>query len=262
MPSPDATELPGPSGTRFASIQWFDTIDSTNRYLLEAARATDANGLVAVADVQTAGRGRLGRTWQAEAGASLLVSVLLRPTLAVEDWPLVLGPAGLAAVETLTTVCDLPARLKWPNDVVVRDLKIAGLLAEASGDALVVGMGLNVEWSELPDDIAATATAVNLAGGRVQSRRLLLDVWLRNLERWLTVLERGPRGRAVVQHAQRRVSATLGRRVRVERSDDAIVGLAVDLDHDGHLLVRDDNGVVHATTTGDVVHLRPADDAT
>src|SRR3954447_7765800 len=106
-------------GTRFAEVRWFSEIDSTNRYLVDEARAGAADGLVAVADVQHAGRGRLGRVWSAPPGASLLVSVLVRPRLPRERWTWLTAAAGVAAVEMATSCCDLPARTKWPNDVLL-----------------------------------------------------------------------------------------------------------------------------------------------
>src|SRR5690242_18570837 len=111
-------------GTQFGPVRWFDSLDSTNRYLRDEAAAGAPDGLVAVADVQTAGRGRLGRTWEAPPGASLLVSVLLRPALALEWWPLVTPAAALAASDALHELAGIDARLKWPNDLVVDDRKL------------------------------------------------------------------------------------------------------------------------------------------
>ncbi len=127
--------------------------DSTNRYLLDEARAGAAGGLVVVADHQTAGRGRLGRRWEAPAGANLLVSVLLRPSLPIEELHLctvAMALATRAACSAVTAGAVVPV-LKWPNDVMVGERKLAGILAETiPGDggsrAVVVGMGLNVAW--------------------------------------------------------------------------------------------------------------------
>ncbi len=259
MPTAAATELPGSVGTRFHQIHWFDDIDSTNRYLIDAARTGAPNGLVAVADMQSAGRGRLGRSWQAPVGASLLVSVLLRPQLPIDQWPLLMGPAGLSAVAAVTTLCDLGARLKWPNDVVVGDRKIAGLLAEATNDAAVIGMGLNIDWADVPDDIAHTATAVSLSGGRVQSRRVILDAWLRGFDARLRLLESGPAGLRAVRFEQLARSATLGRRVRVEASIETIEGVAIDINPGGQIVVQLDDGTIRSYASGDVVHLRALD---
>jgi BirA family biotin operon repressor/biotin-[acetyl-CoA-carboxylase] ligase len=236
-------------GTRFTDVRWFGGIDSTNRYVLAEAVRGAREGLVAVADEQTAGRGRLDRTWIALPGASLLVSVLLRPALAVDRLGMLTLAAGVAAIEAVESLTGASAALKWPNDVVVDDKKLAGILAEKIDDAIVIGMGLNVYWTSFPDDLANTATACNLLSDREVRREDLLAVWLRALDGRLDRLD------LVVEEARRR-SATLGRRVRVDRSGAAVEGDAVSLTEAGHLVVRADDGAEHVVTVGDVVHLR------
>jgi BirA family biotin operon repressor/biotin-[acetyl-CoA-carboxylase] ligase len=248
--------------TRFTEVQWFAEIDSTNRYLVEQAHAGAPDGLVALADVQHAGKGRLGRVWSAPPGASLLVSVLVRPRLPRDHWPWLTGATGLAAVETVVSCCDLPARMKWPNDVVLvppsqAPGKLAGILAEAAGDAVVIGMGLNIAWDEVPDELAGIATAVSLAGGRVVPRSVFLAEWLNRLERYMALLERSPHdGVAHLRRLATSRSATLGRRVRAELPDRAIEGTAVALDTNGALIVESDDGTSTIVGAGDVIHLR------
>jgi BirA family biotin operon repressor/biotin-[acetyl-CoA-carboxylase] ligase len=228
-------------------VEWFATLDSTNRHALTAARAGAADGLVVVADEQTAGRGRLGRTWESPPGASLLVSVLLRRG---HPHTHALMAAALALAGAVEEVAGVDARLKWPNDLVVGDRKLAGLLADAEGDAVVVGAGCNVNWDSFPAELAATATACNLETGHPVDRDELLDAFLDALERT------SARGAAVVPEYSARL-ATIGRRVRVEpiRGDD-LVGTAVAVTGDGALVVRDDGGVDHTVVAADVVHLR------
>jgi BirA family biotin operon repressor/biotin-[acetyl-CoA-carboxylase] ligase len=234
-------------------IEHFAQLDSTNRHLLDAARAGAADGAVAVADVQTAGRGRLDRSWAAPPGSSLLVSVLVRVP-APGPGPAA-GTATMAAavalVEAVGDVAGIDAALKWPNDVVVGDRKLAGILAERDGDALVVGVGCNVNWASFPPELAATATACNQEAGRAVDRDALLGAFLTSLA---VALGAGPD----VVAAYRARLATLGRRVRVHpvRGDD-LVGLAVAVTDDGALVVRDDAGTDQVVTTADVVHLRP-----
>ena len=152
------------AGTRFREVRWFPSLDSTNRYLVDEAAAGAAPGLVVVADEQSAGRGRLGRSWVAPAGASLLVSALLEGGAPAEERHLALVAAALAALDAVEEHCGFRPRLKWPNDLVVGDRKLAGLLAEAATDAIVVGMGLNVEWDSFPRELEETATACNREG--------------------------------------------------------------------------------------------------
>jgi BirA family biotin operon repressor/biotin-[acetyl-CoA-carboxylase] ligase len=228
-------------------VEHFAELDSTNRYVLAAARAGAADGLVAVADVQTAGRGRLDRTWQAPSGSSLLVSVLVRTP--GDAGPVVMA-AAVALAGAVDRVAGVPARLKWPNDLVVGDRKLAGLLAERDGGALVVGAGCNVNWERFPDDLAGSATSCNLeAGHRVDRDELLVAF----LDSFAAILGRGG---GVVDEYRARL-ATLGRRVRVEPlRGDPLLGTAVNVTDEGALVVCDDTGTDHAVATADVVHLR------
>jgi BirA family transcriptional regulator, biotin operon repressor / biotin---[acetyl-CoA-carboxylase] ligase len=230
-------------------IEHFAQLDSTNRHVLEAARSGAEGGLVAVADVQTAGRGRLDRTWEAPASSSLLVSVLVR---GAGDAGTVVMATAVALVRAVADVAGVDAALKWPNDLVVGDRKLAGILAERDGDALVVGVGCNVNWETFPPELADTATACNQEAGHAIDRDALLTAFLEALERLLD-------DRARVVEEYRTGLATLGRRVRVEPvRGDAIVGVATAVTDDGALVVRDDTGTDHTVTTADVVHLRPA----
>ncbi len=236
---PEAWTDPRLAGTRFDDVRWFSFVDSTNRYLLQCAAQGAPEGVVAVADEQTAGRGRLGRTWVAPAGSALLVSVLLRPELPLEATHLVTLAAGLAALDAIDVLASVPAGLKWPNDVVIDDRKIAGILAEADGaGAVVVGMGCNVVPGALAPELRDIATAVPV------DREELLVEWLVAYDARLAALDR------VVVDAIAR-SATLGRRVRVELAHEAFEGTASALTGEGFLVV--DGRIVSA---GDVVHLR------
>jgi BirA family biotin operon repressor/biotin-[acetyl-CoA-carboxylase] ligase len=254
-------EMSAGDGTRgrFADVRRFDSIPSTNTALLDEARAGAPEGLVFVADHQTAGRGRLDRRWEAPPGSSLLVSVLLRPDVAPTAAHAVTAMVGLAAADACASVAGFAPRLKWPNDLVVDDRKLGGILAEAvvEGGALravVVGMGLNVNWpAPLPDDLAATATACNLVAGRDVDRDALLDAFLDCLD----ARYEGLTSDAIARDERAR-SATLGREVRVELPGGrAVIGRAVDLASDGALLVETRPGEVVRVSVGDVVHVRP-----
>ena len=230
--------LPDLSGVRFV-----DSIDSTNRSLLEEARGGAPEGIVLVAGFQTAGRGRLGRSWVAPAGSALLVSVLLRPSLPPERLHLVTMAAGVAARRACR---DVPT-LKWPNDLLVGSRKLAGILAEAAGGAVVVGMGLNVVR---PPDVPAELDGVAVWLDEVVpgvSRDGVLSAWLAAYDAELADLSGLP-------SRYRVACGTLGQRVRVEQAGGVLEGVAVDVD-DGGRLVLDTGDVV---AVGDVVHVRPA----
>ena len=246
MPEPQA------SPTRFEEVRWLPELDSTNRYLLDEARSGAAAGLVVVADHQTAGKGRLDRAWVAPPGGSLLVSVLLRPAIAVEHRHVLVMAAALAMAETVETVTGVVAGLKWPNDLLARGRKLAGVLAEGAGEALVVGIGLNVAWGVVPAELASVATACDLEGGHTLDRRRLLDAYL---ARYAVLLDDLDTARA----GYRARLVTTGRRVRVEQGTDAVTGTARGVDDAGRLLLERDDGCVLAVAVGDVVHLRPAE---
>jgi len=235
-------------GTRFTDVRWFEAIDSTNTYALEAARRGVSEGLVVVADEQRAGRGRLGRRWESPPGASLLVSVLVRRESG-DAQPVTMATA-LALADAVGAVAGFRPALKWPNDLVVGDRKLAGVLAETDGTSVVVGAGCNVGWGALPDDVAATATACELESPHPVEREKLLVHFLHALDALLDHPER-------IAADYRSRLGTLGRRVRVERASDEVEGEAVDLEVDGALVVLTDDGCRVPIHAGDVVHLRP-----
>jgi BirA family biotin operon repressor/biotin-[acetyl-CoA-carboxylase] ligase len=217
--------------------------------------------VVAVADRQTAGRGRLNRTWEAPPGSALLVSVLLRPDLLPTHVHSTTMAAAVAASDACEEVAGFRPLLKWPNDVVVEGRKLAGLLAEAelSGDdvnAVVVGMGFNVNWDAPPPDLAEIAIAASEVAGRPVDRDTLLDRFLDRFEEHYSALVEPGGWRGTLLN-YRRLSATLGQQVRVEVSGETFTGKALEITGEGHLLVESE-GDVRRIPAGDVVHLRPA----
>jgi BirA family transcriptional regulator, biotin operon repressor / biotin---[acetyl-CoA-carboxylase] ligase len=252
---------PGGSGGLWTSVRVVSSTGSTNADLL--ARG-GPEGQVLVAEEQTAGRGRAGRTWVSRPGASLTFSVLLRPASvppSSRGWlPLLTGVAVAAGVWSAAAVA---ARLKWPNDVLVGDRKLAGILAEQSpdGGAVVVGVGLNVATPQDALPVSPTglpATSLLVEGADVGREPLLVEI-LRCLERWYLAFRANPDPASSGLLAEYRAAcATLGRQVRVELpAGRVLAGTAEDVDPGGRLLVRP-AGMTSATpiSAGDVVHLR------
>ncbi|MGE3619107.1 MAG: biotin--[acetyl-CoA-carboxylase] ligase [Acidimicrobiia bacterium] len=266
------------AGTRFADVRWVAETGSTNADALALARDGEREGVVVVADHQTAGRGRFGRSWQDEPGSALLASVLLRP--AAEVAPLATTALGVAAVEAVAEVAGVEVRLKWPNDLVVgpdhpaADRKLAGILAEAdwpTGSSassgyrppargervvVVVGIGLNLRWPVgVPEELADRAVALDeLAPAPVEREDLLVALLGRLAVRYAEL--GSPGGAAVLHRRAVELSATLGRRVRVDVGREDVFGTAVDLTVEGRLVVETADGR-RTLDAGDVVHLRP-----
>jgi BirA family biotin operon repressor/biotin-[acetyl-CoA-carboxylase] ligase len=222
-------------------VEWVAETGSTNADLLAAGAAGAPDRTVLAAGHQVAGRGRLDRRWEAPPGGNLLVSLLLRdvPTFVHE----VTQRVALAAVAACRLEAQASVALKWPNDIVLDGAKLAGVLSQLGtspqGDFVVVGIGINIAWA--PADAARLGDAV--------TPRKLLRTLLSSYDALpLTV---GPLYR---EHL-----ATIGQNVRVDLPGNRrIVGLAVDIEPDGRLVVIDASAVTHRIDTGDVVHLRPA----
>jgi BirA family biotin operon repressor/biotin-[acetyl-CoA-carboxylase] ligase len=256
-----------PGSRLYTAVAVVAQTGSTNADLLAAARAGAPAGTVLVAEEQTAGRGRLGRSWQGQPGAALTFSVLLRPANvppASRGWlPLL---TGVAVASALTAATGVDVSLKWPNDVLAGPAaegsggKLAGILAEQTGDAIITGIGLNVsaEHDELP---SPQATSLWLAGAGVCGREEILVAILRQLEHWYLRWAGGPSpGNAdssELRPAYLRLCSTIGLDVRVELPGGRVLsGRAEDVDDVGRLLVSAADGL-HAVSAGDVVHVRP-----
>jgi BirA family biotin operon repressor/biotin-[acetyl-CoA-carboxylase] ligase len=255
------------AGRRFGHIEWVDSTGSTNSDLLQRARNGEGEQVLGSRH-QVSGRGRLGRVWQAPPDASLLCSILVRPELNPTDLGAVTTALGLAAAYACTRVAGVDVGLKWPNDLVrvgggpdASDRKLAGILAESvvtdgRVDAVVAGIGLNVNWPEpLPSELADIATSLRHEAGHEVDLTDLLVVMLTEFERHLELVRAG--GFRALRDDYRERSATLGRTVRVELPSSELVGVAVDVTSTGALVVEDSAAGRHQISAGDVIHLRP-----
>ncbi len=240
MDAAGATPQPAGAAARW-HVRVVDETGSTNADLLAAAAAGAPDRSVLVARHQTGGRGRLDRRWDAPPGRNLLVSILFRLPGELQRS---VQRVALATAAAAREVAGVDAVLKWPNDVLVGDAKLAGVLAQAGSragsrlDHVVVGVGVNVGWC--PPGAARLGDGIDP-----------LDV----LDRLLAALDELP---GDVHDPYRAALSTLGRRVRVELEGAEVLGTALDVDPHGRLVVRDDAAVLHVVDAGDVVHLRPA----
>jgi BirA family biotin operon repressor/biotin-[acetyl-CoA-carboxylase] ligase len=218
------------------SIVRVGRVDSTQAIAFGLAAQGAADRTVVVAESQAAGRGRRGRVWVDEPGASLLLSVIVRPRLPPARLPLLSLAAGVAVAGTLAEATGLNPRLKWPNDVLVDGAKIAGILLESrlgAAPLVVLGIGINLTQTQFPSPLAMRATSVALAGGRPVTAEALLPPLLEALDRQREALQRGALDAVLARW--RALADTLGRTVSV----DGVSGVAVDIDDDGALVVAD-----------------------
>ncbi|MBN2084913.1 MAG: biotin--[acetyl-CoA-carboxylase] ligase [Anaerolineales bacterium] len=230
---------------------------STNDEARALAEAGEPEGALVAADFQRAGRGRMRRAWQAPRGSSLLFSLLLRPEL---DLSRALNPimaVSLGVAEGIRRVCDLPARLKWPNDILIRGKKAGGILCELGLECkslkyVIVGVGVNVNFDpRAVEGIPPDATSIQSELGRRQPRAELLRAILGEIEPRYRSLLRGES----LRDEWARALATLGRRVRVMLADGDFSGMAETVDESGALILKMDDGSLRTILAGDVVHV-------
>ncbi len=224
-------------------------VGSTNDVAGLLAAAGVAEGALVVADRQSAGRGRLGRPWVSPHGG-LWCSVLLRPARGPSRGLLSLA-VGVAVAEAAEAACDVRAGLKWPNDVLVEGRKVAGVLLEAAGGAVIVGVGVNViiPAGALRADIGPAATSLHLASGRPVDRDRVLAALLDRLTAWY---EAWGAGGGQVLEAWRRRDVTAGRRAVVSMPGETLEGVAEGIDGDGALRLRLSTGEVRRVMAADV----------
>jgi BirA family biotin operon repressor/biotin-[acetyl-CoA-carboxylase] ligase len=211
------------------TVHWFESIGSTMTVAAELARQGCEHGTTVVAGEQTAGIGRHGHSWHSPRGAGLYVSIVLRLPEAV---PVVMLALGLAARDAVAEATGLQPDLRWPNDVLLGELKCAGILAQREGSVVIAGIGINVSQTEFPDGLEATSL---LLAGSTATLEDVLRALLDAVDRYCTEAPA-----EILRMFEASSSYARGRRVRVEQ--DGIEGVTQGLDPSGFLIVRRDNG--------------------
>jgi len=241
-------------------VYHFFKTDSTNRVAMELGYAGEPEGAVILAEEQTAGRGRSGRSWHSERGAGLYVTLLLRPRLSPVQAPLLTMLAGLSAHSAIQAQTGLSAELKWPNDILMDGKKVGGILTEMHAEPtqvrfVIVGIGINTNQEKFPHDIASLATSLRKESGRTHSRLELLVRLLNEFESdYNRFLREG--ARYVVDRFERVSSFASGKRVRVETGFVTYFGTTAGLSSDGLLQVKREEGPVTMVVAGDVTEAR------
>lgn len=245
-------------GTPFARrILHFFKIDSTNSVAIRLGQAGEPHGTVVIAEEQTAGRGRAGRSWASEKSVGIYVSILLRPPIPPAHAPLLTLVAGLAARDAVAEDLDAAPDIRWPNDLLVGGRKLCGILTEmhAEPDRIhyaVIGVGLNVNQSKMPADIADTATSMRIETHRIRSRFEILIRLLRSLDRYYNQFLAD--GATPILRRFAEVSTYFkGKRVRITTASESFTGTTAGLEPSGVLRVaRDDGRGTVPVLSGDV----------
>ena len=239
------SQLPG------RRIEWHHAIAST---MIEASRLASeggAAGTVIGAEEQTAGQGRHGRSWHSEPGSGLYLSIILRRHFTPSTLPVVTLALGLAVREAILKATEVPCDLRWPNDVLIESRKCAGILTQLESSAIIAGIGINVNHSSFPAELAGIATSLRMAGGRVESRERLLVELLSSVDAYCDLLE--TEGRAPVLELFARASSYVsGRRVCIDQDGSTLRGTTAGLNDSGFLILRGDDSRDHVIVAGGV----------
>jgi BirA family biotin operon repressor/biotin-[acetyl-CoA-carboxylase] ligase len=238
----------------------FESLPSTNTALARLASEGAAEGVSIVADEQTAGRGRLQRAWSSPKGAGLYFSILLRPAIPQNYWPLITFMAALAVGDALREAAGVQTDIKWPNDILSGERKICGILAEAidtsAGRAVIVGIGINLTQTAFPPELANAATSVAEATGQRPDREQILAALRDALARWYSLLDEPGR---IVDAWSNRSSYAIGKLVQVSNGNDVWQGTTSGVEADGALRLRTTSGEIKLVRAGDVYSVRSSE---
>ncbi len=236
--------------------RYLEEVDSTNRYLKELALTGEKEGSVIVADRQSAGRGRLGRSFFSPEEKGIYMSILLRPKIELQRSVLITSMAAVAVAEAIESVSGIFTQIKWVNDVFLNRKKVCGILTEAginpstgTLDYVVLGIGVNVGPVEFPEELKPIATSVSMECGKTISREVLIEEILEKLEQWYPTLWNGD----FLEESRKR-SILLGKEILVIETGtggESYSARAVDLDDMGHLIIEKD-GIRSILNSGEV----------
>jgi len=242
-------------------IHYFPSLDSTNSKAYELATRGAEEGEVVIAESQEKGRGRLGRNWFSPPSLNLYLSVILRPKIPPHQAPLITLMAAVATAGAIEKCSGLRPLIKWPNDILLRGGKVAGLLNEIQSETdrihfviLGIGVNLNLDEKAFPKEIRSVATSMKQEMGQAISRKEFLSSLLQQLEEWYAIYLK--EGGDVILNAWREQARIKGKPVKVTSFGETISGIAVDIDSDGALILRMENGKRKRVVAGDVEYSR------
>jgi BirA family biotin operon repressor/biotin-[acetyl-CoA-carboxylase] ligase len=240
-------------------IFFYNTVSSTNTIAAELAEKC-AEGVVVLADSQEKGRGRLGRFWISPAGVNIYISIITKPELDPKDATLITIMTAVGCAIGLRRATGLDVKIKWPNDLMVSDRKLGGILTEMKTASeriifaiLGLGINVNVDIDSFPDDVRETATSIKIETGASYSRTEIIVEILNEIDRWYRILKE--MGRETILSEWQCLTSTLGREVKVTVGKETFPGFAESIDDEGRLILRLQSGVLKRISAGDLTIL-------
>lgn len=249
-------------GALWKQLLVHDAVDSTNDLAMSrAAKEGITSGTVIIAERQTHGKGRLGRRWESPGGKNIYMSLVIRPELSPRDVTMLTVLTAVAGVRAIRKTTNIPVTIKWPNDLVIADRKLGGILTEVRADPdrinlAVIGIGINVNMrpADFPEELRSIATSVRSAAGHTIARNDIIIQVLREFEHWYGILTR--EGKRPLLQAWRKDSSTIGRKVRIAIGNTNMSGIAEGIDDNGMLQLRMHSGECRNISAGDITFLR------
>jgi BirA family biotin operon repressor/biotin-[acetyl-CoA-carboxylase] ligase len=238
-------------------VLYFDSLDSTMDMATKLAMQGCPEGTLVLAEAQSKGRGRMGRAWHSPKYKGLYFSLVLRPKISVDKAAVITLLCGVSIAEAVKEISGSDVQIKWPNDILIRNKKLGGILTEIKAEMdeaafMIIGVGLNINNDK--KSLITGATSLREEAGSSFKRVEVLRAILQRLEaHYLSFRHKGP---AEIIEKWRRLALTIGRRVKVSSHSEHIEGEAFDVDLDGALLIRNDSGLTRKVIAGDVLHCR------
>lgn len=253
--------IAGTKGSIVKEILLYETVDSTNTVAELLAKKEKAEGTVILAETQMKGKGRFGRSWLSPPFGNIYMSIILRPRIEPKDITLITFVSSIASATALRKVSGVDATIKWPNDLIVSNKKIGGILTdvhiiEKRLKYIVTGIGLNINMgsSELPSEIKDIATSLKIETGRTYSRTKILIEVLNEIDKWYRILKET--NRKEILEEWKLLNSTLGREVVITTGRGTFRGLAESINDEGMLVLRFPSGERSVISNGDVTILR------
>lgn len=242
-------------------LLYFKKTTSTNDLAMELAQSNARHGTIVIADSQLKGRGRLGRKWLSPPGLNIYMSVILKPDIPPKAGTLLTLLSSVSVANAIRRLTDLHIKIKWPNDIMVGDRKLGGILLELRSEPdrilyAVIGIGINVnmEAKNLPPSLRQIATSIFNETGKVFKRTLIIAEILNEMDKELNILNN--KGKTELLKKWRLLSSTLGKEVMVTVGKETIRGIAEDIDREGRLILETKDGKKRIISSGDLIYLR------
>lgn len=244
--------------TRFfgKNVVFFEETDSTNNVIKKLAEEGAEHGTLAVCEIQTAGRGRRGRSWSSPKGSGIWMSFLLRPGIEPEAASMLTLVTAMAACKAISVKTDINPVIKWPNDIVANGKKICGILTEMSAEVdwihyVVVGIGINVNTESFPEDISKVASSIRMETGKRINRSSLIAAFGEAFEEYYELFLK-TQDMSLLKEEYNSHLANLNNKVKIMDASGEYTGTSQGINNQGELLVTDDNGILHVVRSGEV----------